>query len=204
MHRRRILLALLALVIPVGAVAAPGRSVVGGPRIRPHDDRSATLFLEGLQRSDTLRAIVDRLETHDVIVYLQMQPGLKSRLAGRLTWMTAASRFRYVRVSLNPELSGDIAIATLGHELQHALEVANEPSIVNATSLDAFYRKNGISIRAHEWDTDAARDVGDAVRKDLAGTRGLRVTETTPVFDPLEWDVVYRSMRERGRDNTKF
>ena len=191
----RLLVLLGALLVPTAAFA----NAIGGPRIRPHDLRSANLLLEGLQRSATLRSLVDELDDKDVIVYLEMQPRLRARLAGTLTWITATPKFRYVRISWNPEIGTNTAIATLGHELQHALEVAREPSIVSAATLEAFYREHGIDMRSHNgWDTIAARDRGDTVRRELAANVTSRAIESLQSVDPSGWHVVYRRMRERG------
>ena len=189
-----IVLALLAL--PVHTFALPPDSRPGGPRVRPDDGRSAAIVLEGMDRSATLRALIDALEARDVIIYIQMQPMLKGRLAGSVTWVTAAGRYRYIRVSWSPELSTSAAIATLGHELQHALEIANEPSIVSADTLEAFYRSNGISMRVHNgWDTLAARDRGDVVRKEIAAARSNRGTDLLQDYNPESWPAIYTQAR---------
>jgi hypothetical protein len=172
MHTRYTLLALVAIAIPATTFAASDHSSTTTPaRVRPSDGRSATLFLEGQRRSATLRALVDAIEERDVIVYLQMEPTLlKGNVDGMVTWLTATTHARYVRISLSPELSTIFGIAVLGHELQHVLEIANEPSVRSASSLEAFYRRIGINTRegASHWDTDAARNVGDEVRRELS------------------------------------
>ena len=191
----RLLVLVAALAVPATALA----NAVGGPRIRPTDLRSAKLLLEGLERSATLRTLVNELDARNLIVYLEMQPRLRARLAGSLTWITATPKFRYVRISWNPEMGAETAIATLGHELQHALEVAQEPSIVSAATLEAFYRKHGIDMRSHNgWDTLAARDRGDAVRRELAVDAGASAAESLGTFDPANWHVVYRRLRQEG------
>jgi hypothetical protein len=100
-----------------------------------------------------------------------------------------------VRISLNPDLSTDLLIATLGHELQHALEIAREPSIVSTDTLIHYYAKHGLSMKVHDngWDTLAARQTGDDVRRELA-SRGSRVVESTQDFNP-ESLIVYRRAR---------
>lgn len=205
MHRLRRLLTILAIAVPATVLAEPDRTAStnpatanGGPRVRPHDARSAALLLEGLRLSATLRGLVDRLEQRDVIVYVQMEYALKGRLAGSLSFITATETFRYVRVSISPNLRGTAAIATLGHELQHAVEVANEPSIVDEASLNAFYKHNGIGIRAQPngWDTEAARVTGDEVRRDVTAARSSRVVESLHDFDPPQWHIVYRKARQ--------
>ena len=49
----------------------------------------ASLLQEGLLRSVTLRRLAERLEAGDVIVYLELQPRLHTRLSGCVTWMDA-------------------------------------------------------------------------------------------------------------------
>jgi hypothetical protein len=193
-----ITLAPLALFASQPADPDRPNPITRNPRVRPYDGRTAQLLLEGLERSSTLRATVDRLEQLDVIVYLEMQPALRKKLAGTLTWLAAAQSNRYVRISLNPEIAHDTLISTLGHELQHALEVAEAPSVVDPTSLQAYYEKHGLSTAQHSngWDSLAARVVGDHVRRELAGMRTARVlADSIQGFNPQEWHIVYRRAR---------
>ena len=194
---RTSLIVIAMLALPMHTFALPPNTGPGGPRVRPDDSRSAAIVLEGMERSTTLRALIDALEARDVIIYIQMQPLLKGRLAGSVTWVTAAGRFRYIRVSWSPELSTSAAIATLGHELQHALEIASEPSIVSPETLEAFYRSNGINMRAHNgWDTIAARARGDVVRKEIASVRSQRATtDVLQDYSPESWPAIYTQAR---------
>jgi hypothetical protein len=208
MHRFRTFLATLALVIPVTVLAGPDPGLPlqskegnGGPRVRAHDKRSAALLVESLRLSATVRRLVDQLEQRQVVVYIQRETRLKGRLAGSLTWIAGTPHVRYVRVSINPDLRGAAAVAVLGHELQHAIEVANEPSIVDDKSLNAFYREHGISTSVHRnnWDTEAAQLVAREIRRDLANARNGDVLESLDDFDPLQWHIVYRRAREGAR-----
>jgi hypothetical protein len=194
------LFALLTLAAPLDAsplvdsatAASPSRI----PRVRAGDSRSAVLLTKGLERSSTLRALVQQLEQRDVIVYIEMQPALKSRFAGMLTWIVATPTHRYVRVSINPTLTTDLGISTLGHELQHALEVANAPQVRCANSLEKYYAAHGDPSRSDRsgWDTEAARLAGEAVRREIA-TRSAVVADSIQEFDPDDWLIVYRRAR---------
>jgi hypothetical protein len=183
------------------ATAAPNDaaldSAARATRVRASDTRTATLLVQGLQRSETIRGLVNHLEQRDVIVYIETQPNLKKRLAGTLTWLTATKAHRYVRISINPDMSTDMAIATLGHELQHALEVAHAPQIVSPETLERYYRAHGDSSSSERsgWDTEAARLVGEGVRRELASLRSTRVADSIQPFDPNDWLVVYRHTR---------
>jgi hypothetical protein len=192
----------LLSVVPGVAFAAPPEPppavTARSPRVRAADDRTIALLSKGLERSATIRELVRKLEQRDVIVYVETQPTLKKRLAGHLTWVNATRTHRYVRISINPELGTDTAISTLGHELQHALEVANAPEIVSLQSLERYYAQFGDISRAEAngWDTEAARAAGEDVRRELAAMRTNRVTDSIQQMDPDDWLVVYR--RSRG------
>jgi hypothetical protein len=191
-------------VAPAPADPTPQRDIRSA-RVRAADTRTATLLMLGIERSATIRTLVNHIERQDVIVYLEMQPQLRKRLAGTLTWITATRDHRYVRVSINPELSTDAAIATLGHELQHVFEVANAPSIVCERTLAKFYQEHRGSNQVHSsgWDTEAARVAGEDVRRDLMAfasqrhdrERTGRAADSIQQLDPDDWMVVYRRAR---------
>ena len=188
-------------IAPAERIDAAAVEVRGGPRVRPHDSRIAALLVEGIARSSRLRHLIDRIEQSDLIVYIETQPALRGRVAGSLTWLTKTALFRYVRVSISPDQFGEPGIALLAHELQHALEVAEAASVVDPSSLEALYRKIGQRVGVHVsgWDTEAARVVGEDVRRELAASRATRITESSEPFDPLAWHIVYRRARERAQ-----
>jgi hypothetical protein len=193
-------LTLLSTALPHDAFASPAfdRSTV--PKVRPSGGRVAALLLDGMRRSPRLHALVEQIETRDVIVHIEMWAGLARKgIAGRLTWVTAAGQFRYVRVALSPALIGNAAIGMLAHELQHVLEVANDPSIVDDASLTRYYAKHGISVRAGlDWDSESARTVGDDVLHDLSVARAPRASETIRDFDSAVWALAYRRARDEA------
>jgi hypothetical protein len=199
----RTLLTFLAALTITSAAASPASADPVPPaqersaRVRAAEQRTAVLLTVGLDRSDTIRTLVNKLEKRDVIVYIEMQPMLKKRVAGMLTWIGATVEHRYVRISINPELSTDMAVSTLGHELQHALEIANASEVVSERTMENFYREHGESTRAQGsgWDTPAARLAGDDVRRELGSARAGRATDSIQQFDPRDWLVVYRRAR---------
>lgn len=159
----------VALVAVVSISSARAAERVGGPRLRPHDARSVQVLKEGAARSATFRALVDRIEASNLIVYVAVSPVLKSSLSGALTWMTRAGGFRYVRASISTELTFDQMIASVAHELQHAVEVIEDESVIDERSLVALYRRIGQPSRAgsSSWETLAAQRTGTQVRREL-------------------------------------
>lgn len=165
----RVLLA-VALVgfVSISSVLAAER--IGGPRLRPQDGRSTQVLREGAARSETFRALVNRIEASNVIVYVAVSPILKSNLSGQLTWMTRAGEFRYVRASIKTDLTFDQMIASVAHELQHAVEVIEDESVTDEPSLVALYKRIGHQSRSAGptgWETVAAQRTATQVRREL-------------------------------------
>jgi hypothetical protein len=158
--------ALVAAVMTASTIAS---AKDGGPKLRPQDSRVASVIKAGAERSATFKALVDRIEASQVIVYVAVNPILKSSLSGALTWMTRAGDFRYVRASISPDLTFDQMIATVAHELQHAVEVIEDESVTDERSLVALYRRIGEPSRATQsgWETLTAQRTGYQVRREL-------------------------------------
>jgi hypothetical protein len=164
------LLLTVAVFASLLSSSALADSRVGGPRIRPQDSRFAQIIQEGMARSATFRSLVDRIESSNVIVYIGNNPILKPSLSGALTWMTRAGEFRYLRASVRAELTFDQMIASVAHELQHAVEVIEDESVVDEDSLVALYKRIGQPSRAAGplgWETVAAQRTGSQVRREL-------------------------------------
>jgi len=100
----------------------------------------------GAARSTTFKALVDRIEASHVIVYVALNPLMKSSLSGMLTWMTRAGDFRYVRASISMDLTPDQMIATAAHELQHAVEVIEGDSVNDEKSLDPLVTSESVPV----------------------------------------------------------
>jgi len=158
--------AVLALV--AGAPAAAGDI----PRLRTVDRHVRALLHEGLARSPSLRALVERLARGDVVVYLRCGP-LPAHLEGRLTFVSAVGGFRYVIVHLAPDRPYLRRLGALGHELQHAVEIAERPDIVDQASLArayagfGFVRRGAALYGVTAFDTVAAVDAGDQIRREI-------------------------------------
>jgi hypothetical protein len=163
-------LVLIASVLISELTAASPDARDGGARIRALDSRAAALLRDGMLRSPTLRQLVDRIEASNVFVYVGLNPLMKSRMAGQLTWMGKARAHRYVRVSVNHDLVDDQIIATFAHELRHVVEVIEDESVVDEATLVALYRRIGKPSTIGSpagWETEAARDAGYQARREL-------------------------------------
>jgi hypothetical protein len=167
---RTLLAVVVGCLISTSAFATGFDDTWREARIRPQDPRLAELLRTGTHRSPTLRDIVRRLEAGNLFVYVSLTPNMRSSLAGKLTWMTKSGAFRYVKASINTEQSADQMIATLAHELQHALEVGGDEDVVDQRSLMGLYKRIGrpsVSGAVPGFETVAAQETGFQVRREL-------------------------------------
>lgn len=166
----RLLRSLVLCAVAMSSPALVAASPVTSTNLRPQDDRLAQLIRAGSARSATLRSLVDRIEASRVIVYVAINPLMKPNLSGMLTWMTQAGGYRYLRASISNDLTPDQMIATIAHELQHAVEVIEDEAVNDEKTLVALYRRIGQqrSVSPSRWETDAAQRTGFVVRKELA------------------------------------
>jgi hypothetical protein len=138
-------------------------------RVRSNNQRVVKLLNEGVRRSPTFADLITKIHTTNVIVYVEPSYALAPDLQGRILLQAVAGDQRYLRVQVRATLQGDLMIAVIAHELRHALEVADDQSVVDDAGLTALYRRIGhISSGSHSFDTDAAQATGRRVRDELA------------------------------------
>ena len=137
--------------------------------VRTIDSRLDALIAAGTRRSPMFRTLVDRLDRSTVFVYVQSRL-LPGQLTGRLTWLGSAERWRYLRVEIECRQSIDSQIAALGHELQHAVEIADQAAAVDLASIRTLYRTIGFEIddSRRRFESDAAKEAGSRVRRELS------------------------------------
>jgi hypothetical protein len=126
---------------------------------------------EGLARSATLRGLVERLDRAHVIVYFGVNP-LGAGMLGRTQIMGAGGGFRYLHIDVDDRGQRIPVLSIVGHELQHAAEIADDPSVVDEPTLAALYERIGTEKgfrqnRTRWFETDAAIEAGRRVYSEL-------------------------------------
>ena len=143
------------------------------PGIRVQDERLTRLLDYGKQHSVLLQALVVRLESSDVVVYLQCDRQLRSELSGRLSYVGTSAGLRYVMVRVGYIGDRLRQIALVGHELRHAVEIADTPEIVDRASLQTAYERIGyvnksVSVRGIlAFESDQALQAGERILREL-------------------------------------
>jgi hypothetical protein len=157
------------LVAPAQAQVAPVDSLAA-PHLRPEPELRE-LVRDAARGSAAIRGLIERLEGLDVTVYVRAMTFEVSELEGRVGLLSARGGHRYLVIELacgRPRFS---QMATLGHELFHAVEIAEEPSVVDARTLAAFYtrigRRTDYRGGREMYETEAAADAGLRARREL-------------------------------------
>jgi hypothetical protein len=143
--------------------------------VRTFDPNLSALIAEATHRSPLLRTLVDRLNRSTVFVYIEtgLLPG---QLSGRLTFVGSGQEWRYLRIEIECRQSTASQVAALGHELQHAIEIANQTTAVDPGSIRALYGTIGFAVddSGRRFESNAARTAGHRVRSDwLSGPIGM-------------------------------
>ena len=139
--------------------------------MRPLDRTVAALIVRGYAASPAFRRLVGVIERSDLIVHVEqvILPG--DGLAASTRFVTHAGGRRYVRITLYGIWSLHQAIALIGHELQHAGELATAGWVVDqATCLELFHRigHRTCDRRRVCYETEAAMAAGAEVWKDVS------------------------------------
>jgi hypothetical protein len=169
-------------------VSRADRQALGDPHIRPLSDRLVGLAKDVAQVSKEFRRLVTTITASDVVVYVTCDSGLPPTSRGRLSFLATAGGRRYLQARLRPGASWSEQAVTLGHELQHAVEIAAAPAIVDGDSLSREYLRIGFltstGAKRRTFETIEAQRVAERIRSEYKtamrldpcdGARGSRL-----------------------------
>jgi hypothetical protein len=146
------------VVLAVTVVASPSPAAAPQTRIRGANARLDAVISEAVSRSQTFRGLVDTILRTDGIVYVG---------ACLLPAVTIAGDNRLLRIVVDAGKSDQDLMGSIGHELQHAIELLSDKGIRSSTAAILRVRKM-CSACGLRFETDAALKAGDAVRAELS------------------------------------
>jgi hypothetical protein len=155
--------------------------------VRASDAEVVSLLGDGIKKSSTLRALTDRLTKSDVIVYVRPDVIGKNGAQAQLSFLSSAGGFRYLVVHLPVGQSKTQQVAMLGYQLQHAVAIADAPSVNDSDSLRKEFERIGrVTLSANgrdfTFDSQAATDAKQRILRELSSDApapaGTRVATT--------------------------
>jgi len=137
------------------------------------DPFAQQLLDEGIVRSPTMRRLLETLERSDVVAYLSVVRFEETPHAMANTkFLVAAGGSRYLVISVAARNTRDAQIALMGHELEHATEIAAASRVRDSRDMAGLYERIGRRhISTREYETYAAGDTGVIVAWELAQNR---------------------------------
>jgi len=156
----------------------PGLSDAAAPHVRPDAAELRAMISDAQDQSTTFRALVDRIERSDLIVYVRARHFSTSRLEGRIGFVHGATGGQGPRMLLI-ELACPRTVAaqtvTLAHELHHATEIADAPWVRDTETLGAYYQQigeEGLALgEGIAFETLAARGTAARVGREISDFR---------------------------------
>jgi hypothetical protein len=156
------------------ATAAQSNATVAGQpsliapdaRVRGVGPRLLAVINEATARSTTFRGLVDGINRTDGIVYVlegECKHGVRACLSNTITM---AGSNRVLRILVDPRKTDRELMGSIGHELQHAIEVLSDRSIRSSIAITMFYL-NSVGPDGDRFETYAAIVAGNAVRTEL-------------------------------------
>jgi hypothetical protein len=138
--------------------------------VRASHPKIVALVNGGLARSATFRQLVKTLDGSDVIVYVEPKV-TRQALGGYLAHnIVTGGAYRYLHVAVEIQGAEGRLVPLLAHELQHAVEVAQNPEARDAHSLEALFARLALKFGCGGTtcsETQAAKDVEATVRSEL-------------------------------------
>jgi hypothetical protein len=159
-----VLLIAIAVAAPASTTAHPAS--LAGAQVRSTDAVIRELITEATSLSRTFRRLIETIERTDGIVYVEpgrCGHGVRACLAMSVT---PASGYRILRILIDLRQKPWDLMASIGHELRHAIEVLESRAVVDATGLFLFYAQ-GSRSDGQPFETRAAIEAGFAVRNEI-------------------------------------
>lgn len=144
------------------------------PRVRTTDAAIASLLSEATSRSAVFRNLVRAIESTDGIVYVERGRCGHGVHACLSLSMVAGEGYRLLRILVESVDDPVLAMATIGHELQHVIELLTEPGVRSSTAAYLYYMREAPTARDSfsAFETPAAVRTGLAVERELKDSGG--------------------------------
>jgi hypothetical protein len=162
-------------------VFIPSLVFAGNLTPRPLDPVSVKAFDRAMAQSAIVRSLVATLETSNVIVHIESSRALPLGIGGLTRFVTTRGGFRYVRITISADLPPRTRAIILGHELRHAVEVA-ESSADDLASVRRLFEQEGHRDGEY-YETRAAIATERNVRLEMTSRTTMLHAEPVVKFD---------------------
>ena len=136
-------------------------------RVRTSSPTISALIQQAAARSTMFHGVIAEIGNTDGIVYVEPGKCPHGVRACLLMEMAISGSNRLLYVLVDTKRADTELMAAIAHELRHAVEVLSNRSLKTGTAMYFFYRLTGTSLGRGAFETTAAVETGQAVRKQL-------------------------------------
>jgi hypothetical protein len=157
------------LALAVGADARGPQAT--DPHLRPASASSKDLVASSLDRSLLVSSLAEQLKATDVVAYVVAEPHEFNRRDSGIRFLGRSRSERFMVITVNSSLPEDRQIALVGHELQHAVDMARARWITDQERMGQYFTRVGWRIGdVPGYETLSALNTERKVGKELATT----------------------------------
>ena len=165
--RRSVMWSVVAVLLGSMTCGIEGsEATVRMPRVRSSDAVIASALAEAESRSATFRSLVNTIEGTDGIVYVERGRCGHGVPACLSLSVVSGGGYRWLRILVGSVDDVVSLMATLGHELRHAIELLTEPAVRTTAAAYLYYLREAPTSR-DAFETTAAIRAGLAVEREL-------------------------------------
>ena len=135
----------LCLLIALGAMSVDVCADALPPAVRPLDAWAAESLARATQRSALVRELLATIASGHVVVHVETAAVMPAGLGGMTRFVSTSHGFRYLRITLLRGLEPRERATMLGHELQHASEIAESSASDQDGVRRLFEDLNGVA-----------------------------------------------------------
>ena len=135
--------------------------------VRPLGSYARWLTDSGMTYSVTVSSLAAALDTSDTVAYVAVAAIPSGTAHTKL--LNGRGSVRYLLITIDNRLTPDVQIQMLGHELQHAVEIAEAPQVRDQADMIALYQRIGMHRGAtNRFETMLAQEAQRRTRYDLS------------------------------------
>ena len=139
-------------------------------RVRGVSSRVVAIINTATAQSETFRGLVNQIGQTDGMVYVAEGDCGSGVRACLLLTMTVMGPHRVLRILVDGRAVDCDLMASIGHELQHAVEVLSHRSVTSDSEMKLLYNRI-CDLCGRSFETNAAVRAGNTVRGELRKTR---------------------------------
>lgn len=128
-------------------------------RVRSENSYISDLVREATTRSTTFRHLVDAIDATDGLVYIEQGKCGHSVRACLLISVNIAGPYRILRIRVTDIRPSCRLMASIAHELRHAIEALSESSVRSNSAIYSFFQHEG-PTDSGRFETEAAMHAG--------------------------------------------